>query len=53
MGYQWISQTCHKVHCIENCRHDTSAIVFPLGDFTVNIMTFFTPKVFSVQFVRL
>ena len=33
MGYQWISQTCHKVHWTENYRHDISAIVCPLSDF--------------------
>ena len=33
MGYQWISQSYHKVHCAENCRHDISASVCPLSDF--------------------
>ena len=39
------------MHCIENCRHDTSAIVFPLSDFSVKICKFnrlqlFYPKRF-------
>ena len=55
MGYQWISQTCHEVHCTENCRHDISAIVCQLSDFPVNIFDFdfFSPNVFSVRFLEI